>query len=217
MLFGFFVFDFRSLSLIFLRLKGERSATPRLSRDDLLRSIGEIHLVHLAKMSSVQLPGNGKRGALPGSIRRFLSSEALLFVGNNIANDKTLINQDFGTSQSNLLPCVRDLGKMAHDKGETVRRQSRLSELVGKMLGLKLPKDATFANWEAPLSSEMKEYAARDVAASLRVWQSLSARGITSASHAPARNEHLDIGVEVSDSLSASSMSDKSSALGLKS
>lgn len=85
-------------------LKGQRRDTSNFSVEDLYNTTSAIvHIIHLARMEGAEAPRAGRKGRLPVTAQNFFHSDHLLFVGNNIVNDQTLLNQDYGSEETCLL------------------------------------------------------------------------------------------------------------------
>jgi len=162
----------------------------------LVNTPAEVHLFHLSRMSGTVQPKNPEHcGTLPQELQQLLRSESIVFVGRNIANDRTLINQDFRAEGYPLmLPRVCEIAKKVHEVGLHSWRAASLEELVMKVLKRDLPKEGRIGRWDETLSQDAALYAARDVLALYKLFYKSEIEGLVLENHPPRGKEFLAVG-----------------------
>lgn len=117
-----------------------------------------------------------REGRLPALLIAFLSNPAILKVGRSVTSDLTRISQEM--SEKTTFVGARELGKMAKVRGVVSNARTGLADLCAVTLKCRLPKDSAIRiseDWENPvLSKDQITYAARDVWASLSIYDHLN-------------------------------------------
>ncbi|KZV89497.1 ribonuclease H-like protein [Exidia glandulosa HHB12029] len=119
--------------------------------------------------------------ALPAKLVAILTDPEILKLGVNIHDAKKLY-ADFNIDPVALFELSRGAWVVntefwKDDENRNPLHRISLQHLVAKYLNCYLPKDQQASNWEAELTQEQRDYAAKDALASLRVFEALRALG----------------------------------------
>ena len=127
----------------------------------------------------IWLPAYENSNALPDELRELLEEvlDCKHIIGHNVKGDITRVSTDFGltpdTSDS-LSDTMADAKSMFGPRIVwNPRSQWGLADLCLRLLGKRIPKDATLTDWELPLSDDQICYAGADALAALIIYHTL--------------------------------------------
>ena len=146
---------------------------------------GQVYLFHVAAMAS-----------FPLSLKQLLQDGSIKKVGVNIKGDATKLKRDWGVVMHN----IEDIATAARSRGLVARANHSLADLLAKLCGYHLDKDASIrcSDWALQgLSKKQMDYAAVDVFATLRLFLVVYSTATIYDNKAPTNIDQLKQGQEV--------------------